>query len=342
MAALAGRFGALASSMSARKYTDAPGGVRRASAAAACAGAALLASLGLSAPAANAAAGREACALVPAAAIAADVGLAHAIESASATPDTGSGGRLTRCGVTAWKGSKSNATVAAGRRARLSIETVEEDAGSPFAANWDKQGAAETRALQEERLEEESMFGSGYYTRSEVGYALWDRKHAASLTFNTTQNGIRNLFATWRTSEPAGRSITVNMYVDESDRAFAEINKVAEAAVPAFAIAPGEFGSPGPPAPEPKNMAFLRRFHSCGRARAKAHGTSYDEFIVKGMSCTRAVEVMRAWLGQGNPFGPFHGPAGATAGWRISFEEMTGEVHGDRGHAHFICVPEES
>jgi hypothetical protein len=327
--------------MSARKHADAPGGARRASAVAACAGAAVLASLLLSAPAANAAAGKEACALVPPAEIAADVGLPHAIEMASATPDTGSGGRLTRCRVTAWKGSKSRATVAAGRRARLSIETVEEDAGSPFAANWDKQGASETRALQEERLEEESMFGSGYYTRSEVGYALWDRKHAASLTFNTTQNGIRNLFATWRNSEPTGRSVTVNMYVDESDRAFAEINRIAEAAVPAFAIVPGEFGLPGRPAPEPGNMAFLKRFHSCRGARAEAHGTSYDEFIVKGMSCGRAVEVMRAWLAQGNPFGPFHGPAGATAGWQISFEQTTGEVHGDRGHAHFVCVPEE-
>ena len=304
-------------------------------------GVALLASLGLSASTANAAVGKEACALVSPSAIAADVGLAHAIETASATPDTGSGGRLTRCRVTAWRGSKSKATVAAGRRARLSVETAEEDAGSPFAANWDGQGAAQARALQEERLEEESMFGSGYYTRSEVGYALWNRKHAASLTFNTTQNGIRNLFATWRTSEPAGRSVTVNMYVDESDRAFAEINKIAEAAVPAFALLPGEFGSPGAPAPEPENMAFLKRFHQCRGARAKAHGTSYDEFIVKGMRCGRAVEVMRAWLAQGNPFGPFHGPAGATTGWQISFEEMTGEVHGDKGHAHFVCVPED-
>lgn len=315
--------------------------MRRAPAVAACAGAALLAVLGLSASAADAVAGKEACALVPAATIAADVGLPHAIETASVTPDTGSGGRLTRCRVTAWKGSKSKASVAAGRRARLSIETAEEDAGSPFAANWDKQGAAEARALQEERLEEESMFGSGYYTRSEVGYALWNRKHAASLTFNTTQNGVRNLFATWRTSEPTGRSVTVNMYVDESDRAFAEMNKVAEAAVPAFALVPAEFGSPGRPAPEPKNMAFLKRFHSCRGARAEAHGTIYDEFIVKGMPCGRAVEVMRAWLAQGHPFGAVHGPAGATSGWQITFEEMTGEVHGDKGHAHFVCVPEE-
>jgi hypothetical protein len=283
-----------------------------------------------------AAAPKEACVLVPASALAGDLGLPHVVERASSTPDTGSGGRLTRCRIAAWSGVESKATVAAGTRARLTIETTEEDVGSPFAANWTKGGAEEARSRQEELLEEESMFGSGYYTRSNVGYALWDRKKVDEPTYNTTQEGIRNIFATWRASQPIGRSVTLNLFVDEHKRAFAELNRVAESVVGAFTISAGEFGSPGAPAPEPRSRGA--GFHMCRGAHVKVHGDSYDEFIVKGTSCQTAVEVMRAWLAAG---GPFHGPSGPTHGWSVFDQQPIGEVTGSKGHARFVCVPSE-
>lgn len=294
-------------------------------------------SLGICASTASAAP-KEACGLVPAPILASDLGLPHILESGATTPDTETGGRLTRCKITAWKGSKSNAGIASGRRARMNIETAEEDTGSPLAPNWAKGTAEAVRDTQESNLEEESEFGSGYYTRSTVGNALWNRKHADSLTYNTTQNGIRNIFATWRTSQPIGRSVTVNMYVDEFKHGFAEINKIAKAVVTAFANVPGEFGTPGPPAPEPRIPGPGLRFHSCPGAQAKGRGETYVNFIVEDTSCQTAVEVMRVWLGQG---GGSHGGSGNVQGWGIEWAEEDGEVTGRKGRAQFVCVPKE-
>jgi hypothetical protein len=282
----------------------------------------------------------DACGLLPASTIARDFKLSHVVESAASTPDTESGGRLTRCGVTVWKGSKSKAKIAAGGRAELNIETTEEDTGSPFAGNWAKSGARDTRSAQEGMLEEESMFGSGYYTRSNVGYALWDRKNAEALTFNTTQNGIRNIFATWHASKRVGRTVTLNMYVDEREHGFAEINKLAKSAVSAFAISPGEFGSPGPPAPEPKALTPVQRFHPCPGAKARGHGETYEHFEVKGgVSCGRAVGLMRTFLAEGSAMDSADRDI---QGWNLEVDHESSQVTGSKGHAQFICVPDEN
>jgi hypothetical protein len=272
-----------------------------------------------------------ACGLVPAAAVAGDLGMSHVIEHASTTPDTGSGGRLTVCDVTAWTGSRAKATVPAGTRAQLTIETAEEDTGSAFAPKWTAGEAAWTRKSREQIFEEKVAEAEGYVEHRHVGTELWDRAHADSPGFDLNGydeiggHGKRDILVTWRASQPIGRSLSMNMVVDERKHAFAQLNKIAEAAVPAFALSPGEFGSPGPPSPEQRHVA--PRFSQCPRAPALKDGGGYDlgHFEVKNTTCSTAVAIMRRSL------------AGESLeGWTIE-DGPAYVITGHKGRARFIC-----
>ncbi len=91
-----------------------------------------------------------------------------------------------------------------------------------------------------------------------MGSELWDRERADSPGYDLSGydevggHGKRDVFVTWRASQPIGRSIAINLILDERAHAFAELNAIAESVVPAFAISAGEFGSPGAPSPEPR------------------------------------------------------------------------------------------
>jgi len=256
--------------------------------------------------------------------------MSQAVELASTTPDTGSGGRLSECRITAWSGSKSKATVTTGTRALLTIETAEEDTGSPFAAKWATGEALQTRRYHEARFEEEVAEAEGYVTERPVGTELWDRTRVDSPGYDLSGydevggHGERNIFVTWRASQPIGRSIALNMVVDERRHAFVELNKIAEAAVPAFTLSPGEFGSPGPPSPEQRRPE--QRYRQCPGARLKqGNGYYYEHFEVKNTTCDRAVTIMRNAL------------AGTSLeGWTLE-EGPSYVTSGHKGRARFVC-----
>jgi len=294
-----------------------------------CAVLALL-TMGAGAASSASAASPPACALVPASAIASDLGMSQIAEVAATTPDTGSGGRLTECRITAWSGSKSKARVTSGTLTLLTIETGEEDAGSPFASKWAAGEALETRRYRESRFREQVTEAEGYVTERAVGTELWDRSHADSPGFNLDGydevggHGRRDILVTWRASQPAGRSVSLNLVLDERKHAFAELNNIARSLVPAFAVSPGEFGSPGAPSPEQRRPE--PRYRQCPGARLKQRdGFYYEHFEVKDTTCAQAVAIMRRSL------------AGASLeGWTLS-EGPSYVTTGHKGRARFIC-----
>lgn len=197
----------------------------------------------------------DACGLVPAASVARDLGLAHIHETPSSTPDTGSGGLITKCVVTAWSGSKSKARVAKGTRARLTIVTAGEDTGSPYAANWrapgetggySKAGEADNRELTQSPV----VGGIGRH----VKFELWDHAHAYSLAF--TNDGEHAIDAIWTGSEadPTGENafgrstydfVSIVMVVGAHRPTFPAMNSIAKVAVPAFLGAAAFGPTPG-------------------------------------------------------------------------------------------------
>ncbi len=151
-----------------------------------------------------------ACGLISASTIASNLGMHQSAEVASVTPDTGLGGRLTECRLDAWNGSRSKAAATAGTFARLTIETAEEDVGSPFVAQWVKEGALEVRREREERFRELVGEVEGYVKERAVGNELWDRSYADSPGYDLSGygevggHGKRDILVTWRASQPIG------------------------------------------------------------------------------------------------------------------------------------------
>ncbi|HME01460.1 MAG TPA: hypothetical protein VKG38_00330 [Solirubrobacteraceae bacterium] len=262
----------------------------------------------------------------------------HSVEAASATPDAGLGGRLTECRIEAWNGSRPKAAYTAGTFARLTIETAEEDVGSQYAAQWVKQGALQTRTEREERFKEVELGAQGYVKERAVGDELWDRAYADAPGFDLSGygevdgHGRRDILVTWRASQPIGRSVSVNLVLDERARAFGALNAIAMLLIPAFALSPGEFGSPGPPSPEPA-WHPAQRYKYCPSARVKGLGsTVYHHFEVHGTSCTEAVSVMRRYShGETTPRG-----SQRVDGWIVE-EPGTFAYYGRRGRASFVC-----
>jgi len=279
-----------------------------------------------------------ACGLIPAATIASDLGMHRSVEVASTTPDLGLGGRLTECRIDVWKGSRSKAAYTAGTFARLRIETAEEDVGSQYAAQWAKQGALQNRRDREERAKETELGAEGYVKERAVGDELWDRAYADSPGFDLSGydevngHGRRDILVTWRASQPIGRSVSVELVLDERAGAFRELNTIARPLIAAFTIAAGEFGSPGPPSPEPRWQP-AQRYKYCPNARVKGlDSTNYHHFEVKGTSCAEAVAVMRRYAhGETKPPWSRH-----VDGWTVE-EPGTFAYYGHRGRASFVC-----
>src|SRR5271170_561515 len=248
-----------------------------------------------------AAAPKQACGLAPASTIASDLGMLHVSEHGSTTADTGSGGLETECHLRAWSGSKARARTQKGSLAELTIETAEEDTGSPFAPKWTASGARQTREAQEDRFKEVIAEAEGYVSTRHVGSELWDRAQVDNPALNLSGfdeiagHGKRDIYVTWRASQPIGRSIALNLVIDERKHAFVQLNRIAESVVPAFALAPGEFGSSSAPTPEQRPRP-VQRYTLCPSAvRLKeAGGVTFEHFEVLHVSCSRAVAVMRA------------------------------------------------
>jgi len=256
----------------------------------------------------------------------------------SATPDTGSGGSLTQCRITAWSGARSTANAATGTLARLTIETAEEDIGSPYAARWAAGGALQERREQEARFEEVIAEAQGYVSERPVGSELWDHEHADTPGYDLSgydeigAHGKRDIYVTWRASQPIGRSVALNLVVDESSHAFLELNRIAEAVVPAFALSAGEFGSPGPPTAEPRARP-IQRYRVCPEAQLTAsNGVSYSHFEVKGTSCHEALAIMRRYIhGERTP-----PSSNRVHGWTIE-PSGTQAYLARNGRARFVC-----
>ena len=279
-----------------------------------------------------------ACGLVSASALASSLGMHRFVEVASTTPDAGLGGRLTECRIDAWDGRRSNASYTTGTFARLTIETAEEDVGSQYAAHWVSGGALETRTGREERSREVQLDAEGYVRERAVGEELWDRAHADSPGFDLSGydevdgHGRRDILVTWRASQPIGRSVSVNLILDERARAFRELNAIAKGLVPAFTLSVGEFGSPGPPSTEPM-WRPAQRYKYCANARVKGPGsTFYHHFEVLHTSCAEAVAVMRRYThGKTTPRWSRN-----VGGWTVE-EPGTFAYYGHRGRARFVC-----
>lgn len=296
----------------------------------------LLATACCFAPTASAAS-KTPCELVPAPVIAGALRLTHIVEHAIAPVPVEPGGRLSECRIVAWSGSRSKAKIPNATKAELTIETAEEDAESPLAAEWAKSGAASTQELHETDFKEMAGEGEGYVTVRHVGPELWDRERAVGPGFDLSgfdeveehgreAHGKRDIYVTWRAPAQPGRSISLNMVIDEREHAFAELNKIAENAVPAFALSPGEFGTPGPPGPEAREHR-AQRYKPCPGARViEANGDHLEHFEVLGTSCATAVAVMRDVVRTGR----------TPAGWHLSEPGMNVEA-GRKGHARFLC-----
>jgi hypothetical protein len=252
-------------------------------------------------------------------------------ESGSATPDTGSGGLLTECDVRAWRGSISTARVAEGTLAKLKIETAEIDTASPFAPKWLAGEAEGQRVAHRQQFEDLIAEAQGYVTTTAIGPELWDRSYVDNPAFDLSGfdeiggHGKRDIYVTWRASQPLGRSIALNLIVDERKHAFAQLNTIAEAVVPAFALAPGEFGSPGPPSPE--RHVQIERYRPCPGMRLRVNGSTFEHFEVLHVSCARALAVMRD---------AETGKSGSIRGWKFNTPaEFT--VTARKGRARFVC-----
>jgi hypothetical protein len=279
-----------------------------------------------------------ACGLVPASTLASSLGMHRFVEVASTTPDAGLGGRLTECRIDVWNGSRSNASYTTGTFARLTIETAEEDVGSQYAAHWVNGGALQTRTEREERFREVELEAEGYVRERGVGDELWDRAYADAPGFDLSGygevdgHGRRDILVTWRASQPIGRSVSLNLVLDERARAFRELNAIAKLLVPAFTVSIGEFGSPGPPSTEPV-WRPAQRYKYCPNARVKGLGSAiYHHFEVLHTSCAEAAAVMRRYAyGETTPRWSRH-----VDGWTVE-EPGTFAYYGHRGRASFVC-----
>jgi hypothetical protein len=273
----------------------------------------------------------QACGLAPAASIATALGMPEVTESGSATPDTGSGGRVSECRLRAWRGSSSRARVAEDTLAKLSIETAEADVGSPFAPRWAAGEAQSQRGARKQQFEELIAGLEGYVTTTPIGPELWDRSHVDNPAFNVSGfdeiggHGKRDIFVTWRASQPLGRSVAMEMIIDERKPAFAALNKIAEAVVTAFALTPGEFGSP--PTPSPERHPHVERYRPCPGLKLRAHGSTYEHFEVLHLSCSRALAVMRD---------DQTGNDSSIKGWKFN-NPAEGTVTARKGRARFVC-----
>jgi len=284
------------------------------------------------------AASPQACGLVPPTVLAGDLGMAHIIESAAITPDSGSGGRVARCRITAWQGERAKAAVTAGTLARLTLETAEEDSGSPFASRWAAGGALQQRHEREAQFEELVAEAEGFVTERHVGAELWDHEHADAPGFNLSgygendNHGKRDIFVTWRASQPIGRSLALNLILDEREHVFLEVNKIAEVAIPAFTITPGEFGSPAPPSPEPPSRPVARYRFCPGAQVTGTDGVAYGHFEVKDTSCHEVVAIMRHYLAaQARP-----SASRRIEGWTVE-PSGTDAYLARKGRARFAC-----
>jgi hypothetical protein len=115
------------------------------------------------------------------------------------------------------------------------------------------------------------------------------------------------------------------MLIDERKPAFAPLNKVAEAVVGAFALTPGEFGSP--PAPSPERRPRVERYRPCPGLKLRIHGSTYEHFEVLHLSCSRAVAVMRdAETGKNS----------SIEGWKFN-TPAEGTVTARKGRSRFVC-----
>jgi len=280
----------------------------------------------------------RACGLVSASTLASSLGMHRFVEVASSSPDAGLGGRLTECRIDAWNGSRSNASYTTGTFARLTIETAEEDVGSEYAAHWVNGGALQTRTEREQRFREVELEAQGYVRERAVGDELWDRAYADSPGFDLSGygevdgHGMRDILVTWRASQPIGRSVSVNLVLDERARAFRELNAIAKLLVPAFTVSAGEFGSPAPPSTEPV-WRPAQRYKYCPNARVKGLGSIfYHHFEVLRTSCAEAAAVMRRYAhGETTPRWSRH-----VDGWTVE-EPGTFAYYGHRGRASFVC-----
>jgi len=260
----------------------------------------------------------------------------HASEHGSATPDTGSGGLETECHLRAWSGSKARARTQNGSLAELTIETAEEDTGSPFAPKWIASGARQTREAQEDGFKDVIAEAEGYVSTRHVGSELWDRAQVDNPAFNLSGfdeiagHGKRDIYVTWRASQPIGRSLALNLIIDERKHAFAPLNRIAESVVTAFALAPGEFRSSSAPTPE-QHPRPAQRYRLCppGVRLKEANGPTFEHFEVLHLSCSRAVAVMRA----SNNEPPKNG---SIKGWTFD-EPAEYVVTARKGRARFVC-----
>ncbi len=277
------------------------------------------------------------CELVPAPAIAGALRLTQIVEHEIAPVPFEPGGRLSECRIVAWNGSRSEAKIPNGARADLTIETAEENAESPLAAEWAKSGASNAQELREAAFKEMVAGAEGYVMIRHVGAELWDRERAVGPGFDLSgfdeieehgkeAHGKREIYVTWRAAERPGRSISLNIVIDEREHAFPELNKIAESALPAFALAPGEFGTPGPPAPEAHEHRGQRYKQCPGAVVVDANGQHLEHFEVLGTSCATAAAVMREVARSGHP----------PAGWQLSEPAMNTEA-GRNGRARFVC-----
>jgi hypothetical protein len=280
---------------------------------------------------------KQACELVPASAIASDLGMTQVVAREITPPLEPPGGRLTECRIVAWRASKPKARIPNGTMADLTIETGEEDADSPLAAEWAKSGALNLRTGNEAAFENMVEEAEGYVRERHVGPELWDRERADRPGFDLSgydeisehgkeAHGRRDIYVTWRSLEQGDRSVSLNMVIDERKRPFVELNAIAEAVVPAFALSPAEFGTPAAPAPEMHERP-LRRYKPCPRAVViDSDGHHLEHFEVIGTSCATAEAVMRAVARTGH----------APAGWKLTEPGMNVEG-GHKGRARFLC-----
>ncbi len=245
---------------------------------------------------------------------------------------------MTECRIDAWKGSRSNASYTTGTFVRLTIDTAAEDVVSQYAAHWVKEGALQTRTEREQRFREVELEAQGYVRERAVGDELWDRAYADSPGFDLSgydevnRHGRRDILVTWRASQPIGRSVSVNLVIDERARAFRALNAMAKRLVPAFTVSAGEFGAPGPPSEEPV-WRPAQRYTYCPKASVKGLGsTIYHHFEVLHTSCAEAAAVMRRYAhGETTPRW-----SQRVDGWTVE-EPGTFAYYGHRGRASFVC-----
>ena len=170
---------------------------------------------------------RRACELAPASSIAGDLGMTQVVAHEITPLDETPGGLRSECRIVAWKGSKSKARIPNGTMADLTIETGEEDAGSPLAAEWAKSGALNVRYSNEAAFKDMIEEAEGYVMERHVGPELWDYERADRPGFDLSgydeingpggkTHGRRDIYVTWRPLHQVDRFVSLSIVVDEA------------------------------------------------------------------------------------------------------------------------------